>query len=263
MAERDQLVDIQMNGNKIVGLPNGVDDAEPATMAQLRAQSEGLAWKDNVRVAATVNVTLSGPGSAINGITLSNGDRVLLPAQTTVPDNGIYIFNGSGSAMTRATDASTGAELESAVVTVDEGSGTAGVTYRQTQANFTIGSGDNIWEVFGSTVPDASETVKGKIELATQGEVDTGTDTVRGMTPAAAKAASWRVKKYDADIGDNSATAITVTHNLGSRAVMSQVMRNSDYEIVDCLIENLTTNTTRFTFNTAPTSNQFHVTIVG
>ena len=31
--------------------------------------------------------------------------------------------------------------------------------------------------------PDASTTTKGKIEIATQGEVDTGTDTVRAVTP--------------------------------------------------------------------------------
>ena len=33
-------------------------------------------------------------------------------------------------------------------------------------------------------VPDASETVKGKIELATNDEVATGTDTIRAVTPA-------------------------------------------------------------------------------
>lgn len=35
-----------------------------------------------------------------------------------------------------------------------------------------------------STVPDSTETVKGKIELATVTEVQTGTDTVRAVTPA-------------------------------------------------------------------------------
>ena len=36
----------------------------------------------------------------------------------------------------------------------------------------------------GGTPPDASETVKGIIELATNAEVQTGTDTVRAVTPA-------------------------------------------------------------------------------
>ena len=34
-----------------------------------------------------------------------------------------------------------------------------------------------------ATVPDASETVKGKVELATQAETDAGTDDVRAVTP--------------------------------------------------------------------------------
>jgi len=39
-----------------------------------------------------------------------------------------------------------------------------------------------------STTPSASETVAGKVELATNAEVVTGTDTVRAVTPAGMKA---------------------------------------------------------------------------
>jgi microcystin-dependent protein len=39
------------------------------------------------------------------------------------------------------------------------------------------------------TVPDASETVKGKVELATTTEATTGTDTTRAVTPAGLAAA--------------------------------------------------------------------------
>lgn len=40
-----------------------------------------------------------------------------------------------------------------------------------------------------SLVPDASETVKGKVELATTVEASSGTDTARAVTPAGVKAA--------------------------------------------------------------------------
>ena len=73
----------------------------------------GLDFKDSVRVASTANVTISGPGAAIDGITLSSGDRVLLKDQSTGSQNGIYIFNGAASAMTRATDADADAEVTS------------------------------------------------------------------------------------------------------------------------------------------------------
>lgn len=38
------------------------------------------------------------------------------------------------------------------------------------------------------SIADASTTVKGKVELATNAEAITGTDTVRAITPAALKA---------------------------------------------------------------------------
>lgn len=40
----------------------------------------------------------------------------------------------------------------------------------------------------GLPIPDASETVKGAVELATPDETTTGTDTVRAVTPAGVKA---------------------------------------------------------------------------
>ena len=55
-------------------------------------------------------------------MTLSNGDRVLLKNQSTGSENGIYVFNGSASAMTRATDADTSAEVNAGLFTfVEEG----------------------------------------------------------------------------------------------------------------------------------------------
>lgn len=67
--------------------------------------------KDAVRVASVANVNIASPGAAIDGITLANGNRVLLKNQTAPEENGIYIFNGAASAMTRATDANTDAKI--------------------------------------------------------------------------------------------------------------------------------------------------------
>jgi len=52
--------------------------------------------KEPCRVAATTNINISSPPSAIDGITLANGDRVLLTGQTLGKENGIYIV-GEGS----------------------------------------------------------------------------------------------------------------------------------------------------------------------
>lgn len=61
---------------------------------------------DAVRVASTANLTLTAPGATIDGVTLAVGDRVLLKDQTTLAENGIYVWNGAAIALTRAADMS-------------------------------------------------------------------------------------------------------------------------------------------------------------
>ena len=102
----------------------------------------GLDFKDSVRVASTASVTVSGPGTAIDGITLASGDRVLLKDQSTGSENGIYIFNGSASAMTRATDADANAEVTSGMFTfVEEGTVNADNGFvLTTDGSITVGS---------------------------------------------------------------------------------------------------------------------------
>ena len=78
--------------------------------------------KASVRAASTANVTISNPGTAtFDGVTLSTGDRILLKNQTAPAENGIYVFATSSTAMTRATDLDSWAEIPSAVTIVEEG----------------------------------------------------------------------------------------------------------------------------------------------
>lgn len=72
---------------RITNLPNGASAQEPATVAQLNAAIEGIAWKDSCRVSTQANVTLSGPGATIDGITMTANDRVLVRAQTAGAEN--------------------------------------------------------------------------------------------------------------------------------------------------------------------------------
>lgn len=53
---------------------------------------------------ATANISIAAPGATINGVTLAVGDRVLLVGQTTVSQNGLWVWNGAAVAMTRPTD---------------------------------------------------------------------------------------------------------------------------------------------------------------
>ncbi len=93
---------------------------------------DGASWSRlSVRVATQSAINLASPGAGIDGITLAAGDRVLVKAQAISAENGIYIWNGSSSAMTRATDADTAAKLAGALTHVLAGTDT-GRAFRQT-----------------------------------------------------------------------------------------------------------------------------------
>jgi len=254
-------IDLQST-SRVINIPTPSSSGDAAPKSYVDSLVEGLAWKDSCRVATQSNLNLSSPGATIDGVTMASQDRVLVRSQTTTSDNGIYVWNGSASAMTRSLDASTFAELEQAVTTVEEGT-SAGTTYRQDQVNGTLGSSTISWVTFGTAAPAASETTAGIAELATQAEVDAGTDDLRIVTPL--KLATWsgRIKKYSVSIGDGSATSYTVTHNLASRDVHVTVYNSSTYDEVTTDVTHTTTNTLTIVFASAPASNAYRVVVVG
>lgn len=258
------LTDLDFNNvARITNLPAPTLDGHAANKAYVDSAVEGLAWKDSVRVSTQSNLSLASPGATIDGITMATNDRVLVRAQTTQTENGIYIWNGAAVAMTRALDANTFAELEQAVVTVEEGT-SAGATFRQTAVNGVIGTNNVLWSSFGTAAPSATETTAGIAELATQAEVDTGTDDLRIVTPL--KLANWagRPRKFQQTFGDGAATQYTITHNLNTRDVQASVYRNSGaYDEVLCDVEYTTVNTVTLRFAAAPASNAFRVVIDG
>lgn len=248
--------------SKVINLPSPSSSGDAASKSYVDSLVEGLAWKDSCRVATQANLNLASPGATIDGITMASQDRVLVRSQSTTSENGIYVWNGASTAMTRSLDASTFAELEQAVTTVEEGT-SAAVTYRQDQINGTIGSSSISWVAFGTSAPAASESTAGIAELATQAETDAGTDDLRIVTPL--KLATWsgRIKKYSVSIGDGSATSYTVTHNLASRDVHVTIYNASTYDEVLTDVTHSTTNTLTIVFATAPASDAYRVVVVG
>lgn len=264
MATKPILTDLDFGGvAKIINLQTPTAPSDAVTKGYVDSAVEGLAWKDDCRVATQANISLASPGATVDGVTMATNDRVLVRAQSAAAENGIYIWNGAAVAMTRALDASTFDELEQAVVTVGEGT-SAGSTFRQSTVNGTLGSTAVNWTSFGTSAPAANETTAGILEIATQAETDAGTDDQRAVTPA--KLANWsgRIRKITQTIGDNSATSIAVTHNLNTRDVHCQVFQASGtFDLVDCEVELTSVNIATFKFNTAPALNALRVVIVG
>lgn len=249
------------NARKIINLPDGVNPQDAATVAQLNSAIEGTNWKDSVRVSTQGNINLASPGATIDGIAMVANERVIVRSQTTAAENGIYIWNGAAVAMTRSLDANTSTELEQAITTVEEGTN-AGVSYRQTLINFTLGSGSVNWTLYGAGAGPASETSAGIAEIATQAETDAGTDDARFVTPLKLAASPFAAKKIAANIGDGSATSYTVTHNFNTRDVRVEVVRTSgNFDTVVTEVQRTSVNAVTVIFDTAPASNAFRVLI--
>lgn len=256
MATKSVNTDLDFgNAGRVRSLLDPSDAQDAATKAYVDSAVEGLAWKDSVRVATQSNINLSSPGATIDGITMSLNDRVLVRANTTQSQNGIYIWNGASAAMTRAPDASTAAELEQAVTTVEEGT-SASSTFRQTTVNFTLDSGNVVWTTFGQATPAASETTAGIAEIATQSETDTGSDDARFVTPLKLATYAGRAKRYASEFGDGSATSYVITHNLGTEDVHVELHETGGSKRkVDAEVRVTNTNSVTILVNAAPASN--------
>jgi hypothetical protein len=120
-AGSDMLnVDFDASGDQGAMGATGATGVTGATGATGAAGTSDL--KDSVRVATTGNVVIStalNAGDVIDGVTLVNGDRVLVQKQTTKSENGIWV---AGAVPARATDADGGGELSGGtMVYVEEG----------------------------------------------------------------------------------------------------------------------------------------------
>ena len=115
----------------------------------------------------------------------------------------------------------------------------------------------------------ATTTTQGIIELATQAEVNAGTDTTRAITPSRLRstlgitASLTTTLTFSGTIGNGTLTSIPVTHSIGNQFVQASVYDVSTTDKVECEIELTSASVTTFKFNVAPTTNQYRVVITG
>jgi hypothetical protein len=129
---------IAMDNNKIVGLGAPTAGTDAANKNYVDAMVAGLSWKQAVRAATTGDVVLAPAPATVDGVTLVSGDRVLVRAQNTAAQNGIYTFDGTN--LVRSDDMNEAAEFSAATVFVQEGTTLADTGWTQTAEVVTVGT---------------------------------------------------------------------------------------------------------------------------
>ncbi len=108
----------------------------------------------------------------------------------------------------------------------------------------------------------ATETRTGIAEIATQAETDAGTDDERIVTPLKLKTLlDNRTGGFAANIGDGTSTSFIVTHNLNTKDVVVDLVEVSTGATVYADVTRPTVNTVVVAFAVAPTTNEFRVVI--
>lgn len=267
MAQRKNLSGLDNASQKIINVADGSNPSDAATYGQVLNLLNGKDYKDGVVAASTANVNIASPGTSLDGVTLNNGDRVLLKDQTTASENGIWVFNGGTSALTRPADfptGSTGLVSQGATVVVDGGTANLATQWTLTTTGaINVDTTAQSWTK--TTAAGASYTAGNGLQLSSQtfsvklpassGLVADGTGLYVDNTIVP--------RKFAQNVGDGSSTSITVTHNLGTRDVVVRLYDPTAFAEADVDVVHSTTNTVTLNFGSAPASGAWRVVIVG
>lgn len=274
-----------------------------ATKGYVDALVNGLVWHPAVRATVASNITVSNPGTAVfDVVTLANGERLLLRGQTAPAENGPWVFNGSGVALTRPADfanavvAPPATGIINATFFVQEGTtfadsswtlttngpitvGTTGLAFTQFgggSSSYTASQGVTLSVLdfrLASTVGGAGMTqAAGVLDVATaDSTIVVAPDSIRvgvgaGLTVASGVAVDFNtvVKKF-ITATHASTTSIAINHALGPTFVCPHVYVTSTGEEIDCDVVATSTSggTVTFSFAVAPGANTLTFVIHG
>jgi hypothetical protein len=292
--------DLSMATFKLTNVGTPTADTDAANKGYVDSVAQGLDTKASVVAATTAAVYLGNAvqnGSVLDGVTLATGDRILIKNQggTESPtENGIYIVAATGFP-TRSLDMNNGTEFPGAYVFVEQGTvnadtgwvctnnppvtlGTTPITFTQfsgagtyTASNGVLLTGSNFTFAPRSGYGLQTGSSGAEIKLATTSGLNLSSDLAVGagngitvLTNTVAIDSAVVVSKYNASIGDGSATSYTVTHNLNTRDVQVTIYDNTaPYAEVIADVQHTTVNTITVLFSVAPTSNQYRVVVQG
>lgn len=248
---------LAMGNQRITGGAPGIALTDFVTVGQATDIANNLGFK-LVRVASTTNVTIgsTGAGSIVDGVTLALNDRVLLKDQTAGAENGIY--TAGATALARAADADTAAELPpGTIVVVAEGTAGADRMYMlTTNAGYNLGSTALTFSPYG-TAPNPYTAGNGISIVGQVVSAVAGSGIIVSGAGIAVDPAVYS-RYYEANVpAPGSGTAVTMTHNLNRRPVPLAVMELSTGDKVECGVNFPDANSVTLDFAVAPVAGQY------
>ena len=198
-------------------------------------------WKASTRVASTADIDLAvaADPSPVDGVTLADGDRILLKDQTAGAENGIYdcVTAINPTTWTRSTDADISSELLQMVIAIQEGSVSADLVYMlTTNAPIVIDTTSLVYSEFGggidAVVDDSTPELGGQLNAANNNIINLGYLDFNKITiPADPAQEVGRLYVKEVDTNNNSlfikieqASSIVEFDILGQSSVIQTVL---------------------------------------
>jgi hypothetical protein len=211
----------------ILNLPAPAANGSPARLADLNtleAAIAGFAFVPVVARAASTsgvggNINIAAPGATLDGVTLTSGtDIVLLTAQTTASQNGLWLFNGAAAPLTRAND-QTGQQITykagSVVVVGPDGASNGKTLWLQTTDNPVVGTTSLTFSQFGTTIIAGTGLSLAGQTLSLSSPVALSNGGTGQTTAAGARSALGASGVYQYTTSA-SAASYTITHGLNN-----------------------------------------------
>lgn len=252
---------VPMNAQKLTGLGAGSASGDSVEYTQFQTAlaniTAGMSFKLPVKLVSIANIaTLSGTSATIDGSAVVAGDRVLLSAQTTASQNGIWLV-GSG-AWVQVADNYNGGDC----VTVDQGS-----TYHDTlwmlttNGAITVGTTAQAWTQFGQGVAYTAATSGGLSLAGTAFSAVANTGVTVSSSGVGADFSVVGRKFVGTFTGNGTTTSFSVTHNLNNVAPVWSVY--SGTQQFDLEFQPSSANAGSFVAVTAPPSGTYNYTLIG
>ena len=123
---------------------------QAATKQYVDSVAEGLHIHASVGAATTANIAdLGDPPAQIDGVTLTDGMRILVKNQSNQAQNGIYVYVASTTELIRASDFNSAAEIQGGDFVFVTGGNTYDNTgWVQTATVTTLGTDPIVWDQF-------------------------------------------------------------------------------------------------------------------